>query len=243
MDPSAHERRLARRHFRMHRRTLWTIAVLLVVFTVLGVAALLFVDLRVVRIGRTAIREPEGKKYDCLLVLGALVYGDVPSPMLKDRLDGALAAYRAGLSDRILVSGDHGQADYDEVNAMRIYLEDAGVPPEAIFLDHAGFDTYDSLYRARDVFEVRSVLICTQRFHLLRALYIADRLGLSATGVDTTYRKYGRDAWYEVREIPARFKSYLDCEILHSLPTFLGEKIPISGSGLATRDESFRPQR
>jgi len=135
------------------------------------------------------------------------------------------------------VSGDHGRADYDEVNAMRIYLEKAGVPPEAIFLDHAGFDTYDSLYRAREVFDVRSVLICTQRFHLLRALYIADRLGLSADGVDTAYRLYGKDAWYEVREIPARFKAFLDCEVLHSLPTFLGPKFPISGSGLGTRDE------
>jgi len=237
MDPDTHERRLARHHLRMHRKTLWIIAVLLVTTTVLGLAALLLVDLRVVRIGGAKIRDPKGRTYDCILVLGALVYGDVPSPMLKDRLDGALEAYRAGLSDRILVSGDHGRADYDEVNAMRIYLEEEGIPPEAIFLDHAGFDTYDSLYRARDVFEVHSILICTQRFHLLRAIYIADRLGLAANGVDTAYRRYGRDTWYEVREIPARFKSFLDCEVLHSPPTFLGETIPISGSGLATRDE------
>jgi SanA protein len=237
MDHVAHERRLARYHVRRHRRTLWTIALLLVVTGVLGLVALLLVDLHVIRVGKAMIRNPEGKTYDCILVLGALVYGDTPSPMLKDRLDAALAAYQAGLSDRILVSGDHGQKDYDEVNAMRIYLESAGVPPEDIFLDHAGFDTYDSLYRARDVFEVRTVLICTQRFHLLRALYIADRLGLAANGVDAAFRLYGRDAWYEIREIPARFKSYLDCEILHSQPTFLGEKIPISGSGLVTRDE------
>jgi vancomycin permeability regulator SanA len=209
----------------------------LLTLSLVGVALLLLVDLRVVKVGTSLIRPTEGKTYDCILVLGALVYGDTPSPMLKDRLDGALAAYRAGLSDRILVSGDHGTEDYDEVNAMRIYLEKAGVPPESIFLDHAGFDTYDSLYRAREIFQVRSVLIATQRFHLLRALYIADRLGLSANGTDTAYRIYGKDLWYEIREVPARFKSFLDCEILRSRPTFLGEPIPISGSGMATRDE------
>lgn len=226
------------RAFRRHLPTLLRILLLLLILSVVGIALLLGIDLRVARIGRAALRTlPAGKRYDCILVPGALVYGDAPSPMLKDRLDGALEAYRAGLSDRILVSGDHGRKDYDEVNAMRKYLEAAGVPPEAIFLDHAGFDTYDSLYRARDVFEVRSVLVCTQRFHLLRALYIADRLGLDADGVDTAYRTYGKDLWYEVREVPARFKAFLDCEVLHSLPKFLGPIIPISGSGLPTRDE------
>ena len=223
--------------FRRHRKTVVRVLVLLLLLNIVGVVLLLLVDLRVVKIGTPMIRSTEGKTYDCILVLGALVYGETPSPMLKDRLDGAVAAYRAGLSDRILVSGDHGTKEYDEVNAMRLYLEKAGVPPERIFLDHAGFDTYDSLVRAREIFQVHSVLIATQRFHLLRALYIADRLGLAADGTDTAYRRYGKDLWYEFREVPARFKSFLDCEVLHSTPTFLGDPIPISGSGLPTRDE------
>jgi SanA protein len=230
-------RNMGPRAFRRHWPTLLRIALLLLVLSVVGLAVLLAVDVRVARIGRASLRPVEGRRYDCILVLGALVYGDAPSPMLQDRLDAALAAYRDGLSDRILVSGDHGQTGYDEVNAMRIYLEAAGVPPERIFLDHAGFDTYDSLYRARDVFQVRSALVVTQRFHLLRALYIADRLGVDADGIDSAFREYGRAAYYEVREVPARFKAFLDCEVLKSRPTYLGPTIPISGSGLPTRDE------
>ncbi len=230
-------RNMGPRAFRRHLPTLLRIALLLLVLSFVGLAVLLAVDLRVARIGRASLRPIEGRRYDCILVLGALVHGDTPSAMLKDRLDAALAAYADGLSDRILVSGDHGRADYDEVNAMRIYLEEAGVPPERIFLDHAGFDTFDSLYRARDVFQVRSALVVTQRFHLLRALYIADRLGVDADGIDSTFRDYGRDAYYEVREVPARFKAFLDCEVLKSRPTYLGPTIPISGSGLPTRDE------
>jgi vancomycin permeability regulator SanA len=211
-------------------------ALALALCTVAAAGTVLAVDARVASIGDRSIRPPTCMTFDCILVPGALVYGDVPSAMLQDRLDAAVEWYEAGRSDRILVSGDHGRDGYDEVNAMRAYLEAAGIPPEDIFLDHAGFDTYDSVYRARDVFQVRSALIVTQRFHLLRALYIADRLGVEAVGYETDRRTYGREAWYRIREYLARCKAFLDCEVTHARPTYLGDPIPISGSGLATRD-------
>ena len=217
-------------------RPLRRIATVLLVCVLAVATTVLAVDARVASIGGRLVDPPTCRRFDCILVPGALVYGTTPSAMLQDRLDAAVEWYEAGCSDRILVSGDHGRDGYDEVNAMRAYLEEAGIPPERIFLDHAGFDTYDTLLRARDVFQVRSALIATQRFHLLRALYIADRLGVEAIGVETDRRAYGRESWYRIREYFARCKAFLDCEVLHSQPTFLGEPIPISGSGLATRD-------
>lgn len=170
------------------------------------------------------------------LVLGALVFPDGrPSEMLADRLATALDLYRSGKVKKILVSGDHGRADYDEVNAMRRYLEAQGVPAEDIFMDHAGFDTYNSLYRARDVFEVRRVIIVTQAFHLPRALYIARGLGVEAQGVSADRHVYPREAYYEVREMGARLKAWAMVAV-RANPVFLGPVIAIDGDGRRTHD-------
>ncbi len=212
---------------------------------ILGVAMLVLLGSFVLRIdalvGTAGMRDivsgPYAASADCILVLGAQVRSDGSvSLMLADRLDTALELYEAGVSDRILVSGDHARDDYDEVNAMRDYLMARGVPSSRIFMDHAGFDTYDSLYRARDVFEVRSCVVVTQEFHLKRALYIAGELGLEAQGVDAALHEYGRADYYRAREILARTKAYLDCVVLHSKPTYLGPVIPIGGDGNATVD-------
>ena len=120
---------------------------------------------------------------DCILILGAGVWGDQPSHMLEDRLKTGIMLYKNGVSDRLLMSGDHGQIQYDEVNVMKKYAMDAGVPSEHIFMDHAGFSTYDSMYRARDTFLAKKVVIVTQEYHLYRALYAAKGLGLDAVGV------------------------------------------------------------
>lgn len=171
------------------------------------------------------------------IVLGALVYPDGRvSPMVADRLEAAYALYQGGKVQKILITGDHGRIDYDEVNTMRRYLEEKGVPSSDIFMDHAGFDTYDSMYRARAVFQVRSAVIVTQRFHLPRAVYIARQLGLDAQGVEADRFIYADNARYELREMAARLKAFGEVT-LRRKPVFLGPVIPISGDGRATHDQ------
>ncbi|MDO9020940.1 MAG: ElyC/SanA/YdcF family protein [Deltaproteobacteria bacterium] len=174
---------------------------------------------------------------DAVIVLGARVYADGSvSPMLADRLDAALALYRAGKAPRILVSGDHGTESYDEVNAMRRYLEARGVPAAHIFMDHAGFTTYDTLYRARDVFGVRRAVVVTQRFHLTRSLFVANALGLDAEGFVADRRPYtlGSLVRSNVREVGARVKAAVQA-LATPRPRYLGPRIPIGGDGRVTR--------
>lgn len=213
----------------------WTL-VLGIALTAIGASTILRIDAIVDADGRTRIVDSvQAGTADCILVLGAQVLPDKSvSLMLADRLDTALALYQAGVSQRILVSGDHGTPYYDEVNPMRDYLIARGVPAEAVFMDHAGFDTFDSLYRAREVFQVRSCVIVTQGFHLIRALFIARELGMDALGVDAALRSYGNATYYQVREVFARTKAFLDCRLLDSRPTYLGPILPISGDGNAT---------
>ena len=156
--------------------------------------------------------------------------------MLKDRLERGISLYQAGVSSKIIVSGDHGSANYDEVNAMKNYCINQGVPSEDIFMDHAGFSTYESLYRARDIFECRNIIIVSQKYHLYRAVYIAHALGLDAVGAQSDYRAYRGQAYREVREILARDKDFFFA-IFKPLPTFLGESIPVSGNGDVTNDK------
>ena len=173
---------------------------------------------------------------DCIIILGAAIWGDKPSPMLEDRLLEGISLYQNGVSDKILMSGDHGRDEYDEVNIMKDYAKEKGIPSEDIFMDHAGFSTYESIYRAKEIFQAKKVVIVTQRYHLYRALYIAKKLGLEAYGVGADPREY-RGAFYrEVREIIARDKDFIKC-ILKPKPTYLGSVIPISGNGDATNDE------
>ncbi len=214
-------------------------AVFLAFLCVLALAVF-WIDLKVERVGqRLTVSMNQLEPADCIIVPGALVYGnETPSPILMDRLDVALLVYQEGMADRILVSGDHGSPDYDEVNVMRQYLIKNGVLPEHVFMDHAGFDTYDTLFRARDVFLVQKAIVVTQTFHLNRALYIGDKLGLDIQGVASDLRPYGRSVYYRQREYLARFKAFLDCVVLESEPVYLGPPIPISGNGLATVDRA-----
>jgi len=185
---------------------------------------------------KSMVEPAQAKPADAIIILGAYVRPDgALSWILRDRLDTGLELYRAGLAPKILVSGDHGQKNYNEVQAMKDYLLDHDVPAQDIFMDHAGFDTYDSLYRARDIFQVKSAIIVTQNFHLPRALYIARRLGIETQGIQA--RLY-YPWWYAntIRDSLARVKAYLDVEILKSKPHHLGELIPISGDGRVTQD-------
>lgn len=172
---------------------------------------------------------------DCILILGAGIWGDKPSPMLEDRLLEGVNLYQNHVANKIIMSGDHGREEYDEVNIMKNYAIDKGIPSEDIFMDHAGFSTYDSIYRAKNIFGAKKVVIVTQKYHLYRALYVAKQLGLEAYGVGADPREYKGAAYREIREILARDKDFLKC-IFKPKPTYLGDAIPISGNGNITND-------
>jgi len=199
----------------------------------------LLINLYVIQYAKPYIRTPETLEQtgaDCVLVLGAKVESNGrPSHMLEDRLLFGIDLYERGAAPKLLVSGDHGRKHYDEVNAMKAFSIEKGVPAGAVFMDHAGFSTYESMYRARDVFQVESVVVVTQRYHLYRAVYTARKLGLDAYGVASDPRTYGNEAYHNTREFLARCKAFVMC-IYKPKPTFLGNVIPISGDGSATDD-------
>lgn len=173
---------------------------------------------------------------DCIIILGAGIWGDKPSPMLEDRLLEGIKLYQNNVADKIIMSGDHGRKEYDEVNIMKNYAIEKGIPSENIFMDHAGFSTYESIYRAKDIFEAKNVVIVTQKYHLYRALYIANQLGLEAYGVGADPRQYVGAAYREIREVLARDKDFIKC-IFKPEPTYMGDTIPVSGNGDITNDD------
>lgn len=186
---------------------------------------------------KNIIQEVENaNKSDAILVLGCQVMEDGSlSLMLKDRLDKAVELYKQGIAEKIIVSGDHGREEYDEVNAMKTYLIENKIPSENIFMDHAGFSTYESLYRAGYIFKVEKLTVVTQEYHLYRAVYIGNKLGIETYGVPAIKTGYYGQASREIREILARDKDFVKC-IFKSKPTYLGESIPVSGNGDLTND-------
>ena len=174
---------------------------------------------------------------DCIIVLGAAVRaGGKPSDMLNDRLLTGIDVYENCVSNRIIMSGDHGRKDYDEVNVMKQFAIDRNVPSETIFMDHAGFSTYDSMYRAKAVFKAKNVIIVSQKYHLYRAVYIAEKLGLDAVGVSADLREYRGQQYRDLREVMARVKDFFKV-IVKPEPEYLGEAIPVNGNGNATNDK------
>lgn len=215
------------------KRIIRTIAISLLILALLPLGVSYFV------MGSTADRiitaeEAASLGADAILVLGARVWNNgLPSGILKDRINTGVALYDAGASDRLLMSGDHGTVEYDEVNAMKDYAVEQGVPAESVFMDHAGFSTYESVYRARDIFQVKTVIIVSQQYHLYRALYIARALGLNAYGVSCDRREYNAFLLFDARETLARCKDFF-YSIVQPVPTYLGDAIPITGNGSAT---------
>lgn len=224
------------------RKTMLIIFAVMLGFAALGAVAFFIINAVVIDAAKPFISGADDieslKEADCVLVLGALVYDDTRlSPILADRVETAVNIYKAGKAKKLLLSGDHGQKDYDEVNAMMEYAVSRGVPKEDIFLDHAGFSTYESVYRARDVFLVQDVIIVTQKFHLSRAVYTARVLGLEAYGVSSDLRRYGVERYNNARESLARVKDFFYANIFVPEPKYLGEAIPIYGESGATHDK------
>ena len=172
-----------------------------------------------------------------VLVLGSQIRGKRLSPVLQDRVEAGISLMDIRKGKKLLLSGDHGQIYYDEVNAMRLYVlaNAPAIKEEDIFMDHAGFSTWDSMYRARDVFEVTDLIIVTQQFHISRAVCMARSLGLDAIGYGINQERFsGRSlrSW-QFREYFARIKAFLSITFKPK-PRYLGEKIPILGDGRAT---------
>ncbi len=165
-------------------------------------------------------------KVDAIIVLGAKVYSNRPSHMLSDRIDEGVKIYKLGVSDNIIMSGDHGRKEYDEVNMMKSVAIEKGIQSSDIFMDHAGFSTYDSIYRAKEIFGCKKVVIVTQKYHLYRALYIADKLGMKAYGYYENPITYVGQNIRDIREILARNKDFLKV-LVKSKPKILGDKIPL----------------
>ncbi|MCX6789689.1 MAG: YdcF family protein [Candidatus Gribaldobacteria bacterium] len=192
--------------------------------------AIILINLNVVSISQPYIFTDIEKlpNLQTVLVLGASVHRDQTlSDMLKDRADTAIELYRAGKVKNFLVSGDNRQKNYNETAAIEKYLLGQGIPQDKIFLDYAGFDTYDSLYRARDVFQAEKLVVATQNFHLPRAVYLGRQLGMEVYGFPADKRPY-RNIWLNIaREKLANIKAWLDINI-NASPEFLGQVVPIN---------------
>ena len=184
----------------------------------------------------TTQKAAELEDVDCIIILGCQVKDDGSlSHMLRDRLMRGLEVYETGAAPKLLMSGDHGREEYDEVGAMKNYAIENGVPSENVFMDHAGFSTYETMYRAKEIFKAEKVIIVTQEYHLYRALYIAERLGMEAYGVSADLNRYAGQSMRDFREVLARCKDWAMC-IFKPEPTYLGEAIPVSGNGDITND-------
>lgn len=166
--------------------------------------------------------------YKIGLVLWASIKANwVPSDILKDRLKTAYEAYDLWKISKIIVSWDNRELNYNEPDNMKKYLVELWVKQENIYADYAWFDTYDSIYRSREIFWVKKLVIFTQEYHLYRALYIANKLWINSVWISSDKQKYLWIISYKTREIIARVKAFFEIEILKSEPKFLGEKIEI----------------
>jgi SanA protein len=204
---------------------------LVTIFTVAVMLLLVPIVMRTAMRSYTYVSLDMVPKTEVAIIPGASVVGKKPSPILANRADMAIQLYLKGKVSKILVTGDDGETHYDEVTPVRKYLIDAGIPARDIFLDHAGFDTYSSMYRTIKVFGAGSATIVTQDFHLPRALYIGRHLGLNTYGVVAN----GQGGFINgyVREIPASVKALWDLTF-YRLPQYLGQTIDLKGDGRAT---------
>ncbi|MCL5998289.1 MAG: YdcF family protein [Chloroflexi bacterium] len=188
----------------------------------------------------------QGRVYDDLnqvphhrvaVVFGAGVRNGVPTPMLYDRVASAVDLYKAGVVDKLLMSGDNRFVEYNEPAAMRRTALQLGVPDQDIVMDYAGRSTYDTCYRASAIFGLSEAILVTQHFHLDRALLTCGGLGVQAVGYVADRRSYRNVWWNDLREIPATLKALADLFILKPLPV-LGDPIEIGATRSDTRSNT-----
>lgn len=222
------------------RKFIKTSIIFIVSVIVLGIFSIVIINLIIINTAKKNIfnKDEIKEEYDCIMILGASVLRNgTPSNMLEDRLLRGLELYELGVAKKIIVSGDNGASEkgYDEVNPMKNFLINKGVPSEDIFMDHAGFNTYSSMYRAKNIFKVKKMIVVTQEYHLYRAVYLANKLKIETVGVSSDLRTYVGQEYRDLREIFARVKAFGN-GITKPKSKYLGDEIPISGDGDITND-------
>jgi SanA protein len=224
---------------KVRRSKVKLIILFILIFLILsGIFTLMFINSYIDSISSPFITDdPDDlSEMKAALVPGALVYSNgVLSHILEDRVLMALELYELGKVEKFILSGDHGRVEYDEVNSMKDFLIDKGVPSEDIFLDHAGFSTYDSVYRAKAIFQAENIIIVTQEYHLPRAVYIARSLGINAYGYKADRRTYREIDDYIKRERLANIKAFFDV-LFKIKPKYLGDPVPITGDSSLSWD-------
>ena len=214
-------------------------AAVLLFFLISNAIMLLQTGKRVLTLAQLSDTPKYTDSFDAIVILGAGVRpGGVPSDMLRDRLEVGNELYFAGYSDKMLMSGDHMGRDYDEVSVMKRYATEAGVPSSAVYLDHAGLSTYDSIWRLANIYGAKKVLLVTQSYHLPRALYLANAFGIEAYGLSADLRPYRAQIYRDLREILARGKDIV-LSLVKPSATYVGEPIPLDGDGDATNENPF----
>lgn len=213
--------------------------IILLSLIVIGLGAIMIIDAYVISNSKEYIKEDTKliQDADAIVILGCQVKEDgTLSLMLRDRLNKGVELYKAGVAPKVIVSGDHTREDYDEVNAMKNYLIENGIPSSDIFMDHAGIATYDTMYRAKNIFGVEKCVAVTQNYHLYRTIYIGNKLGMETYGYASEGENYFGQAMRDLRETLARNKDFVKC-IFKPKSTYLGESIPVSGNGDVTNDK------
>jgi SanA protein len=199
---------------------------------VLGTMALLAVLLPRLITGISAAnqiyKESESPTERVAIIFGAGLRRDgTPTAMLRDRVLTGADLYFNGKVEKLLMSGDNRFENYNEPESMRQFALLAGVPDKAIVLDYAGRRTYDTCYRARVIFGVKSALLVTQKFHLPRALFLCNTLGLDATGVEASNCYWnGSPFMWDIREQFATIAAFLDLYVSSPSP-LLGDPEPL----------------
>lgn len=211
------------------KKILKKILILVVSVCIISLAAITIINLYMIKSTEEniiSIENTKDFKAECIIVLGAMVYSDgTPSPILKDRLDKGIELYNKGVASKLLMSGDNGEKEYNEVIHMRAYAIKKGIPKEDIYLDYAGFSTYESMYRLKEIFQVKRAVVVTQQYHLYRALYIGEHKGLELCGVPAADRLGGQKG-RDIREVFARVKSF-GLVLINADPTYMGDPVPL----------------
>ncbi|MDF2475175.1 MAG: hypothetical protein K0S24_658 [Sphingobacterium sp.] len=174
-------------------------------------------------------------KTKVVIIFGAGISGDQPSRYLKDRLDAGILLYKSNKVDKILLSGDNGRNEYDELTVMKLYCQKNGVDTTKIYIDYAGFDSYSTMYRAKHIFKVDTAILVSQKYHLNRCIYLGDQLGIESSGYSADRGIYPGYNYYSFREKLSVTKSVLDI-IRNRKPIYLGKPVDINGKSNYTKE-------